>query len=82
MSLTATDNVLADLVSHLSETFCLFSNEAARLSALLAQLEDPVSPECYDELRKQCFAEVQAFEEYLNRKEEILAYLNVESRQA
>jgi hypothetical protein len=31
-------------------------------------------------LQKQCIAEVQAFEEYLNRKEKIFAYLKVESR--
>ena len=59
-----------------------FCGPQAKLSALLARSEDPVPPECYDELRKQCIAEVQAFEEYLNRKEEILAYLKVESRQA
>jgi hypothetical protein len=80
MSLIAKDSYLADSVSDLSEAFCVFSNEAAKLSALLARSEDPVPPECYDELRKQCIAEVQAFEEYLNRKEEIFAYLNVESR--
>jgi hypothetical protein len=82
MSLVTTDSYLADLVSDLSEALHLFSNEAARLSALLARSEAPVSPEGYDELRKQSVAEVQAFEEYLNRKEEILAYLKVESRRA
>ncbi len=82
MSLTATSNYLVDSVSDLSEAFHRFSNEAEKLSALLAQWEDPVSPQCYDELRKQCVAEVQAFEEYLNRKEEIFAYLKLESRQA
>ena len=82
MSLIATDNYLPDLVSDLSGAFSMFSNEAAKLSALLARSEEPVSPECYDELRKQCIAEVQAFEKYLNRKEEILAYLKLESRQA
>ena len=81
MSLIATDKVLADLVSDLSETFNFFSNEAVKLSALLARSETPGSPESYYELRKQSIAEVQAFEEYLNRKEEILAYLKVESRQ-
>jgi hypothetical protein len=64
----------------LSEAFNMFSIEAAKLSALLARSEAPVSPESYYELRKQCIAEVQAFEEYLNRKEEIFAHLNVESR--
>jgi hypothetical protein len=82
MSLVATDNYLADLVSDLSEALNMFSNEAARLSALLARSEAPIPPESYHELRKQCIAEVQAFEEYLNRKEEILAYLKVESRPA
>ena len=81
MSLIATGNYLADLVSDLSEALSMFSNEAARLSALLARSEAPGSPESYYELRKQSVAEVQAFEEYLNRKEEILAYLKVESRQ-
>jgi len=82
MNLIATDKHLVDLVSDLSEAFRNFSNEAVTLSALLARSEAPVSLESYCELRKQCIAEVQAFEEYLNRKEEILAYLNVESRQA
>ena len=82
MSLIATEKYLADLVTDLSEAFNLFSNEAAKLSILLAQSEAPVSPENYDELRTQSVAEVQAFEEYLNRKEEILAYLKVESRRA
>ena len=82
MSPVATENYLADLISDLSEAFSKFSNEAAKLSILLAQSEAPVSPENYDELRTQSVAEVQAFEEYLNRKEEILAYLKVESRRA
>jgi len=68
------------LVSDLSEAFSMFSNEAVKLSALLARSEVPVSPESYSDLQKQCIAEVQAFEEYLNRKEEIFAHLNVESR--
>jgi hypothetical protein len=82
MSLIATDKYLANLVSDLSEAFSIFSNEAVKLSALLVRSEAPVSPESNYELRKQCIAEVHAFEEYLNRKEEIFAYLNVESRQA
>jgi hypothetical protein len=82
MSLIATDECLAELVSDLSEALTVFSNEAASLSALLAHSDAPVSPESYYELQKQCTAEVQAFEEYLNRKEEILPYLKVESRQA
>jgi hypothetical protein len=81
MSLVATGNYLTNLVSDLSEAFNMFSNEAAKLNILLARADAPVSPESYDELRKQSVAEVQAFEEYLNRKEEILAYLKVESRQ-
>jgi hypothetical protein len=80
MSLIATDKYLADLVSDLSEAFSMFSNEASKLSALMARSEAPVSSESYCELRKQCIAEVHAFEEYLNRKEEIFAYLNVKSR--
>jgi hypothetical protein len=82
MSLIATNNYLADLVADLSEAFSMFSNEAGKLSVLLAQSEAPASAESYSELRKQCVAEVQSFEEYLNRKEEILAHLKVESRQA
>jgi hypothetical protein len=82
MSLIATEECLAELVSDLSEAFTVFSNEALRLSILLAHSEAPVSPESYHALQKQCTAEVQAFEEYLNRKEEIFAYLKVESRQA
>jgi hypothetical protein len=82
MSLIATNNYLADLVADLSEAFSMFSNEAGKLSVLLAQSEAPASAESYSELRKQCVAEVHSFEEYLNRKEEILAYLKVESRQA
>jgi hypothetical protein len=31
-------------------------------------------------LRKHCVAEVQTVEEYLSRKEEIIAYLKVKSR--
>lgn len=80
MSLIATDECLAELVSNLSEAFGMFSNEAIKLGTLLAWSEAPVSPESYYDLRKQCIAEVEAFEEYLNRKEEIFAYLNVESR--
>jgi hypothetical protein len=82
MSLIARDERLADLVSHMSEAFSMFSTEAAKLGALLERSREPVSRECYDKLGKQCMAEVQAFEEYLNRKEEILAYLKVESRRA
>jgi hypothetical protein len=82
MSLVATNNHLADLVADLSEAFIMFSNEAGKLGVLLAQSEAPISPESYSELREQCVAEVQSFEEYLNRKEEVLAYLKVESRRA
>ena len=81
MSLIATDQYLADLVSDLTDAFSLFSNEAVKLSVLLTRSEDPISPESYAALRKQSIVEVRAFEEYLNRKEEILAYLRVESRQ-
>jgi hypothetical protein len=73
MSLIAIDDCLADFVSDLSEAFHKFSDETAKLSILLAQSEAPVSIESYDDLRKQSFAEVQAFEGHLNRKEEILA---------
>ena len=82
MTLIATDKYLAVLVSDLSEAFSTFSNEAINLSGLLARSESPISPASNDALQKQCNAEVEAFEEYLNRKEEIFAYLNVESRQA
>jgi len=82
MSLKLAAVQLADMVSNLSEAFTTFSNEAVKLSAILARSDAPVSPESYDELRKQTIAEVQAFEEYLNRKEEIFEYLEVESRQA
>ena len=82
MSLIATEKYLTDLVSDLSEAFSIFSNEAGKLNTILAKSESPVSPETYSELRWQSVAEVQAFEEYLDRKEEILAYLNVDSRQA
>jgi hypothetical protein len=80
MSLIGIDECLADLVSDLSESFHKFSNEAAKLSELLLQSEAPVSLENYDRLKKQSVAEVQAFEGYLNRKEEIFAHLKVESR--
>jgi hypothetical protein len=80
MSLVATDEYLAGLVSDLSEAFRMYSKEAVNLSSLLARSGAPVSPESNHALQKQCIAEVQAFEEYLNRKEEIFAYLNVESR--
>jgi hypothetical protein len=82
MNVRVTDECLAELVSGLSGAFTVFSQEAAGLNALLAHSEAPVSPETCCELQKQCAAEVQAFEEYLNRKEEILAHLGVESRQA
>ena len=82
MTVIAKDKYLVELVSDLSEAFSIFSNEAVSLSALLAHSEAPVSPESYYELQKQCIAEVQAFEEYLNRKEEIFAYLKMESRHA
>jgi hypothetical protein len=80
MSLVATDKHLAHMVFDLSDASRAFSTEAAKLGALLQRSEEPVSPEWYDELQKQCIAEVQAFEEYLNRKEKIFAYLRVESR--
>jgi hypothetical protein len=80
MNLVATDKQLAVLVSDLSATFNFFSNEAVKLNLLLARSEAPVSRESCNELQKQCIAEVQAFEEYLNRKEEIFAYLNLQSR--
>jgi hypothetical protein len=82
MSLTVIDTYLSKLVSDLSVAFRMFSNEAVKLSVILTRSEAPGSPESYYELRKQSIAEVQAFEEYLNRKEEILAYLKVESRLA
>ena len=80
MSLAVTDTYLSELISDLSVAFRMFSNEAVKLSVLLTRSEAPGSPESYYELRKQSIAEVQAFEEYLNRKEEIFAYLRVESR--
>jgi hypothetical protein len=80
MRLIATDECLTELVSHLSEAFSMFSIEALKLGSLLEHSGEPLSPECYDELGKQCMAEVQAFEEYLNIKEEIFAYLMMESR--
>jgi hypothetical protein len=82
VSLIATDEYLAELVSGLSEAMKSFSNEATKLSAILARSDSPGSPQHNRELRKQCIAEVQAFEEYLNRKEEIFTYLKVESREA
>jgi hypothetical protein len=82
MSLVATDKYLPDLVSDLSEAFSIFSNEVGKLNALFARSDAPVSHETYHELRRQSVAEVQAFEHYLDRKEEILAHLKVESRQA
>jgi hypothetical protein len=45
MSLVATDECLAELVSDLSEAFSMFSNEAVTLSALLSRSKVPVSPE-------------------------------------
>lgn len=80
MTLIAADDYLTELLSEMSEAFHKFSIEAVQLSALLARTNVPVSPESYYELRKQSAAEVQAFEEYLNRKEEIFAHLKVESR--
>jgi hypothetical protein len=80
VSSVATASPITDLVSDLSEAFRTFSNEAEKLSALLNQSEFPVSAETHFELRTQCLAEVLAFEEYLNRKEEILSYLKVDSR--
>lgn len=74
------DECLAELVSHLSEAFRMYSTEALKLGTLLERSGQPISRERYDELGKQCLAEVQAFEEYLNRKEEIFAHLKVESR--
>ena len=82
MNQVATDKYLAVLVSDLSEAFRMFSNEAINLNGLLARSEAAVSVESNYALQKQCIAEVQAFEEYLNRKEEIFAYLNLESRLA
>jgi hypothetical protein len=61
MSLLAEDRYLADLVSDLSDALSMFSNEAARLSVLLARSEVPVSAENYYELRKQCMLEVSSF---------------------
>jgi hypothetical protein len=75
-----TDSYLADLVSGLSEAFHKFSDETVKLTVLFARSEAPISPENHEKLRKQSVAEVQAFEEYLNRKEEIFAHLKVESR--
>jgi hypothetical protein len=80
VSLTATDERLAEMVYDLSEAFSMFSTEATKLAALLERSRKPISREYYDKLGKQCVAEVQAFEEYLNRKEEIFAHLKVESR--
>lgn len=80
MRVKARNECLAELVSHLSEAFRMYSTEALKLGTLLQRSGQPVSRKRYDELEKQCVAEVQAFEEYLNRKEEIFAYLKVESR--
>jgi hypothetical protein len=80
MNLITADKPLAILVSDLAESFIIFSKEAANLNGLLARSEAPVSPESNYALQKQCIAEVQAFEEYLNRKEEIFAHLKLESR--
>ena len=60
MSLIGADKYLADLVSDLSEAFSMFSNEAVKLSVLLARSEDPVSAESCYELQKQSIVEVQA----------------------
>jgi hypothetical protein len=80
MSSIVRDECLAELVSNLSEAFSMFSTEATKLAALLERSREHVSREFYDKLGKQCIAEVQVFEEYLNRKEEIFAHLKVESR--
>src|SRR5579862_5760275 len=82
MRTSATDNYLADVVSDLPKAFHKFSNEAAKLSKLLARSEAPASPKNYGELRMQPVVEVQAFEEYLIRKEEMFAHRKVESRKA
>ena len=80
MSPTARDRYLSGLVSNLSEAFIMFSHEAVKLNGLLERSEAASSSDSSYELQKQCIAEVQAFEVYLNRKEEIFAYLNVASR--
>ena len=43
MRLIAKDECLAELVSHLSETFSMFSTEALKLGTLLAHSGEPVS---------------------------------------
>jgi hypothetical protein len=80
MSPTAIGKYLAGLVLNLSEAFITFSHEAVKLNGLLERSEAGVSSDSCCELQKQCIAEVQAFERYLNRKEEIFAYLNVAPR--
>jgi hypothetical protein len=80
MIVTSSNKYLADLASAFSDGFTHFSIEAIKLSVLLARAETPVSPETNNDLREQCIAEVQVFEEYLNRKEEVFAYLKVKSR--
>ena len=80
MILTSSDKSLADSASAFSEAFTHFSTEAIKLSAMLVRAETPVSLETNNDLREQCIAEVQMFEEYLNRKEAVFAYLKVKSR--
>ena len=80
MNINPTDKNLAEMVSDLSEALNIFSSEAAKLTLILARSGAPASPEGRDEVRKQGIAEISAFDEYMNRKEEIFAYLRVQSR--
>ena len=80
MNVISTDKNLAEMVSDLSVALNIFSSEAEKLTLVLARSDAPASPEGRDEVRKQGIAELSAFDEYMNRKEEIFAYLRVQSR--
>ena len=64
------------LRARMDDAFCVYSREAEKLSALLADLRDPSSWTLYHDLLKQRTSEVVAYEKYRNIKDELFTLIH------
>jgi hypothetical protein len=64
------------LLIRMDDAFSDYSQEAEKLSVLLAEPADPSSWTSYHDLLRQRTAEVVAYEKYRNIKDELFRFIN------
>jgi len=65
------------LLARMDDVFGVYSREAEKLSALMADCRDPFSWSSYHDLLKQRTAEVVAYEKYRNIKDELFKLVHL-----